>query len=239
MSETVEYFEDIDIGDEIAELDICPTTADVVRFVGVARMQSGRFTDDAYARQEGLPGAIVPGNMSLGFLSRMLTEFFPAGCEKLNANPVLQYPQYAADLQRCRDEKQTRDSEHVLCDVVPAMKRANQGQGTAHCSADACCLSARPGAAPGCYARSAAPAGLPRQFGGWVATVSTCAGRFLQGADGPIQTTPQIPCSNGAIRHPLARMAVHGDRRRQPRSRRRVAWPYGCPGRRQGRRRAG
>ncbi len=79
MSETVEYFEDIDIGDEIAELEICPTTADVVRFVDVARMQSGRFTDDAYARQEGLPGAIVPGNMSLGFLSRMLTEFFPTG----------------------------------------------------------------------------------------------------------------------------------------------------------------
>ena len=63
MSETVEYFEDIDIGDEIAELDICPTTADVVRFVDVARMQSGRFTDDEYARKEGLPGAIVPGNM--------------------------------------------------------------------------------------------------------------------------------------------------------------------------------
>ena len=60
----------------------CPTTADVVRFVGVARMQSGRFTDDEYARKEGLPGAIVPGNMSLGFLSRMLTEFFPAGTLK-------------------------------------------------------------------------------------------------------------------------------------------------------------
>ena len=53
VSETVEYFEDIDIGDEIAELDICPTTADVVRFVDVARMQSGRFTDDEYARKEG------------------------------------------------------------------------------------------------------------------------------------------------------------------------------------------
>ena len=40
MSDTVEYFEDIDIGDEIAELDLRPTTADVVRFVDVARMQS-------------------------------------------------------------------------------------------------------------------------------------------------------------------------------------------------------
>ena len=107
MSETVEYFEDIDIGDEIAELDICPTTADVVRFVGVARMQSGRFTDDAYARQEGLPGAIVPGNMSLGFLSRMLTEFFPARhAERTHRQlPCDSPPQYSADLQRCRDRE--------------------------------------------------------------------------------------------------------------------------------------
>ena len=82
MGATVEYFEDIDIGDEIEELEICPTTADVIRYVEVARMQSGRFTDDDYARKEGLPGAIVPGNMSLGFLSRMLTEFFPTGTLK-------------------------------------------------------------------------------------------------------------------------------------------------------------
>jgi acyl dehydratase len=84
---TVEYFEDIDIGDEVEELEICPTTEDVVRFVEVARMQSGRFTDHEYARKEGLSGAIVPGNMSLGFLSRMLTEFFPTGIIKnLTAN---------------------------------------------------------------------------------------------------------------------------------------------------------
>ena len=87
MSEQVEYFEDIEIGDEIAELEICPTTADVMRYVKVARMESGRFTDDAYARKEGLPGAIIPGNMSLGFLSRMLTDVFPKGTLKaLTAN---------------------------------------------------------------------------------------------------------------------------------------------------------
>ena len=87
MDERVHFYEDIDIGDEIEELEICPTTADVVRYVEVARMQSGRFTDDAYARSEGLPGAIIPGNMSLGFLSRMVTEFFPTGTlRNLTAN---------------------------------------------------------------------------------------------------------------------------------------------------------
>lgn len=87
MDEHVEYYEDIDIGDELEELAICPSTEDVIRYVTVARMQSGRFTDNEHARKEGLPGAIVPGNMSLGFLSRMLTDYFPKGTLKaLTAN---------------------------------------------------------------------------------------------------------------------------------------------------------
>src|SRR5262249_7571835 len=40
--------------------------------------------------------------------------------------------------------------------------------------------------------------------------------RFLEGCDGHIQAAPQIPCSNGAIRYPLARMPVHSHRRWQP-----------------------
>ena len=43
MGAQVEYFEDVEVGDEIEELEICPTTADVVRYVQVARMESGRF----------------------------------------------------------------------------------------------------------------------------------------------------------------------------------------------------
>jgi acyl dehydratase len=135
VSETVEYFEDIDIGDEIAELEICPTTADVVRFVGVARMQSGRFTDDAYARQEGLPGAIVPGNMSLGFLSRMLTDFFPAGTLKeLTANFRATVPHNTPlTCSGVVTEKQTRDGEHVIFwDVVLSNEEGERYvQGTA------------------------------------------------------------------------------------------------------------
>ena len=79
MSEHVDYFEDVEIGDELEELEICPSTDEVKRYAVVARMNNPRFTDDAYAKGEGLPGAIIPGNMSLGFLSRMVAEFFPLG----------------------------------------------------------------------------------------------------------------------------------------------------------------
>ena len=148
MSETVEYFEDIDIGDEIAELDICPSTAEWCALLGW-RMQSGRFTDDAYARQEGLPGAIIPGNMSLGFLSRMLTEFFPAGTLKeLTANFRATVPHNTA--LTCRGvvtEKQTRDGEHVIfCDVVLSNEEGERYvRYSPGCSADACGLSAAHG----------------------------------------------------------------------------------------------
>lgn len=121
MSEPVEYFEDIEIGDEIEELEICPTTADVMRYVKVARMESGRFTDDAYARKEGLQGAIIPGNMSLGFLSRMLTDAFPKGTLKaLTANFRATVPHNIPLLcSGVVTEKQDKDGDHLLyCDVL-------------------------------------------------------------------------------------------------------------------------
>lgn len=135
MSETIEYFEDIDIGDDIAELEICPTTSDVVRFVTVARMQSGRFTDDEHARREGLPGAIIPGNMSLGFLSRMLTEFFPTGTLKvLTANFRVTVPHNTPlTCSGVVTEKQASGGEHlVFCDVMLSNEEGERYvQGTA------------------------------------------------------------------------------------------------------------
>jgi acyl dehydratase len=121
VSERVEYFEDIEIGDEIEELEICPTTADVVRYVKVARMESGRFTDDAYARKEGLQGAIIPGNMSLGFLSRMLTDVFPKGTLKaLTANFRATVPHNIPLLcSGVVTEKQHKDGDNLIyCDVL-------------------------------------------------------------------------------------------------------------------------
>jgi hypothetical protein len=37
----------------------------------------GRFKDHALARQEGLPGALVPGIMAMGFLSSMIHRWAP------------------------------------------------------------------------------------------------------------------------------------------------------------------
>jgi acyl dehydratase len=135
VSDQVEYFEDIEVGDELAELEICPTTADVVRYVTVAHMESGRFTDDTYARREGLAGAIVPGNMSLGFLSRMLTDFFPRGTLKaLTANFRATVPHNVSLIcSGVVTEKQEVNGEPlVFCDVMLANEEGDRYvQGTA------------------------------------------------------------------------------------------------------------
>ena len=135
MGGKVEYFDDIDNGDEIEELEICPTTEDVIRFVEVARMRSGRFVDHEHARKEGLPGAIVPGNMSLGFLSRMLTEFFPQGVIKnLTANFRATVPHNTVLVgSGVVTEKHEGHGEHsVFCDIVLSNEEGERYvQGTA------------------------------------------------------------------------------------------------------------
>jgi acyl dehydratase len=120
VSEQVDYFEDVEIGDELEELEICPTTEEVKRYVVVARMNNPRFTDDAYAKGVGLPGAIIPGNMSLGFLSRMVAEFFPLGkLVNLTANFRATVPHNVPLI--CGGvvtEKQEKDGESVVfCDL--------------------------------------------------------------------------------------------------------------------------
>jgi acyl dehydratase len=135
VGEQAEYFEDVEVGDEIEELEICPSTADVVRYVQVARMESGRFTDDAYARSEGLAGAIIPGNMSLGFLSRMLVEFFPRGTIiTLTANFRATVPHNTPLIcSGVVTEKQEKDSANlVFCDLMLSNEEGDRYvQGTA------------------------------------------------------------------------------------------------------------
>ena len=135
MGQQVEYFEDVEVGDEIEELEICPSTADVIRYVQVARMESGRFTDDVYARREGLAGAIVPGNMSLGFLSRMVAEFFPHGTLKtLTANFRATVPHNTPLIcSGVVTEKQEKEGENlVFCDLMLSNEEGDRYvQGTA------------------------------------------------------------------------------------------------------------
>jgi acyl dehydratase len=74
---TVERFEDVEFGSELPTFDPDTGIENVRRFAKAAQMEAARFTDHAGAREEGLPGAIVPGVMSQGILVAMIHRWAP------------------------------------------------------------------------------------------------------------------------------------------------------------------
>ena len=68
-------FDDVEIGDDIGPVERVVTRPQVMRFLAIREMDSGasRFTDDEFAKSEGLPGAIVPGGMNIAMMSQLLT----------------------------------------------------------------------------------------------------------------------------------------------------------------------
>ena len=69
------FFEDVEVGDELPALRVTFSGEQVRRYAEAANMPGGRFKSDEAAKAEGLPGQIVPGNMSLMLFSRLLTDW--------------------------------------------------------------------------------------------------------------------------------------------------------------------
>lgn len=69
------YFEDVDLGYELAPLIKEPTREQLDAFTKIWDTNTGRFISDEAARAEGFSGVILPGNMSMAFLAQLLTEW--------------------------------------------------------------------------------------------------------------------------------------------------------------------
>ena len=74
---TVEKLADVEFGENLPVFDPDTSLANVIRFTEAAGWRSPRFTDHEAARAEGLPGALVPGIMSQGFLAAMIHRWAP------------------------------------------------------------------------------------------------------------------------------------------------------------------
>ncbi|MBM3222979.1 MAG: hypothetical protein FJZ47_04130 [Candidatus Tectomicrobia bacterium] len=76
---TALYYEDIAIGDEIGPLERTVTLEQVQTFLAIRSTRPGptRFTDEAQARSEGLPGPIVPGAVNTAMVAQLLTGWSP------------------------------------------------------------------------------------------------------------------------------------------------------------------
>jgi len=68
-------FENLQIGDPLGPEHRFVGKQHTKLFCAAAHMEAGRFTDDETARSQGLPAAILPGNMSLSLLTKLLTDW--------------------------------------------------------------------------------------------------------------------------------------------------------------------
>ena len=76
----------LDVGDELQRLELTLSSEQVRGYAYAARMPGRRFESDEAAKREGLPGQIVPGNMSIALFCRLMTEALPGSTvQRLNA----------------------------------------------------------------------------------------------------------------------------------------------------------
>jgi len=111
----------IEIGHEIPPLEIVVSADDVSRYAAVAQMPGQRFVSDEVARKEGLPGRILPGNMSMALLSRMLTDWLPeARLERLGVTfrGIVQPGKTLRCSGFVTDRRSTADGVELECDVI-------------------------------------------------------------------------------------------------------------------------
>jgi len=72
-------FDDVIEGDEIGPVTRLLSKDEVRAYARACEVYFPRFTDDEGARQEGLPGMITPGNMSMGLLATLINGWAGAG----------------------------------------------------------------------------------------------------------------------------------------------------------------
>lgn len=75
---TVQNVAEVEFGEDLPVFDPDTSLENVIRFTEAAGWRGPRFTDHEAARKEGLPGALVPGIMSQGFLAAMIHRWAPA-----------------------------------------------------------------------------------------------------------------------------------------------------------------
>ena len=72
-------FDAVAEGDELPVRDLFLAKDMVRAYARAANQVAPRFTDDDGARQEGLPGMITPGNMSMGLLAAVIEAWAGTG----------------------------------------------------------------------------------------------------------------------------------------------------------------
>ena len=77
MNVQVQVLADVEVGAELPEVRPDTSLGNVSTFAEAVGWRAARFQDHERARKEGLPGALVPGVMGMGFLTSMINDWAP------------------------------------------------------------------------------------------------------------------------------------------------------------------
>ena len=114
-------FDAVEVGDEIPGFSLTLSGSGVKRYALAANMPGRRFFSDEEAQREGLPGQIVPGNLSMALFSRMITDWNPdAVLVRLSATfRGIVYPNRALTVHGVITEKHSSDHGNFIeCDLI-------------------------------------------------------------------------------------------------------------------------
>ena len=115
------YDDEVEIGDELDPLEKVATDQSVIDFCEIwGNPGIGRFTDHDAAKAEGLPGAIVPGTMSIAYLANFLSLWAGGGSlRKLDVvfRQIVPHEQPLRLVGVVTDKNKIGSEEQVQCDV--------------------------------------------------------------------------------------------------------------------------
>ena len=106
---TVHYIEDVEFGSDLPAFIPDTSLAKGAQFAKLIGWDGPRFNDHEGARKEGLPGAMIPGVMSQGFLVAMIHHWAPSA-RIINIDTVFRAPVMA-------------DESHTISGVVTDIDR--------------------------------------------------------------------------------------------------------------------
>ncbi len=87
----IEKISDVEFGETLPVFQPDTSLTNVQRFGEASGWNSPRFTDHEHAKNEGFPGALVPGIMSQGFLAAMIHRWAPVATIK-NVDTIFRAP---------------------------------------------------------------------------------------------------------------------------------------------------
>lgn len=111
------YYEDIAVDNEIPSLVKHPTTRQLVRWAGASTDFYEIHYDKGFAQGNGLPGVIVHGQLSCGFLGQLITDWIGEGGSIKKLTCSYKGMNFPGDALACKGKvtkKYVEDGEHYV-----------------------------------------------------------------------------------------------------------------------------